>query len=143
MLTSTSKLAKAFQNFRKPFKSLPCLSKTPKASKTFQSMHWTKALQSLTEVAKASKNLPKHPKTSKSLPMPSKAFQSLPKPSKTLRSIPKPSKASQSLTKPQGARTNGKSTEKHETICARHAFWNEKTRYSEYRIPINSGQQPL
>ena len=53
----TSKLPKAFQRFRKPSRSLPYLSKTPVASKTFQSIHWTKALQSLTEVAKASKNL--------------------------------------------------------------------------------------
>ena len=146
----TSKLSKAFQSFRKPSRSFPYLPKTPKASRSFQSIHWTKALQSLTEAAKASQNFPKHPKTYKSLPNPSHAFQSLSRPSKAFRSIPKPSKASQNLPKPFHAsqslpkpckvarskdkwKVNGKTRD----FCDIGAFLNERTRYSHQWCSAN------
>ena len=76
-----------------------------------------------------------------SLPKPYKTLesrQSLPKPPRASQSLTIPPKASQSLTKPQGARTNGKSTEKHETFVPSIHFETRK-----YDIPIKSNLTSL
>ena len=105
----TSKLPKAFQSFRKPSKSLPYLSKTPNASKTFPSIHWTKARLPTFQ------SIRKHPKASQSLPMPSKAFQSLPKPPRASQTLPKLPRGSQNFPKPPRASVR-------DILCSSHSL---------------------
>ena len=149
-----SKHPKIFQSLPKPSQSLPKPSEAfwsiPKPPKACQSLPETaRAFQTLpeprwetyyvTKPPKAFRTLSRLPnKASQSLTKPCKAgraFQSLPELPKAWQYLPKPHK---SLTKPQGARTNGKSTEKHETFVPSMHFWTRK-----YNIPINGGQQAV
>ena len=79
--------------------------------------------------------------TSQNVPKPPKASQNLAKPaepSKASQRLPITPKAFPSLAKPQGARANGRSTEKHETFVTRVHFLSRK-----HDILINGLQQIL
>ena len=93
-----------------PVRDIPCLHQSfPKPFK---------ASGNLLKAFHTSQRLLKPPKPSKASigPKPYKVSQRLPKPLKASQRLPIPPKASQSLAEPQGARTNGKWTEKHETF---------------------------
>ena len=151
--------AKASRNLSKHPKMFQSL---PKPSKTFRSLlKHTKASQSLPKPSRDCQSFPNPPRASvrdilchkaaQSLSKPLKtAQQSLPKPYKTLQSrqsLPKPPRASQSLAIPpkasqkpykaSGSKNKWKIDGKTRDFCAKHAFLNEKIRYSHKRLSAN------
>ena len=90
---------------------------------------------------KAAQSLSKPLKTAQqSLPKPYKTLQSrqsLPKPPRASQSLAIPPKASQKPYKASGSKNKWKVNGKTRDFCAKHAFLNEKIRYSHKRLSAN------